>query len=160
MLINWKHLASTTGYKSLKAAMEQDVQDANRSRQHGQIPMRDKVEFRRQFVKVIRHAVRYSNLHKVPVHEVLTEWEGNRRQWWMSYPALSKSVQGGTSLEPVGLKGVLRYYKGSRYSANKITTRITYHARTERKNSNKKTRWTSDKKARVKRVAYLNTKYS
>ena len=54
MKINWKHLAATPGYKSLKAAMIHDIQnDINDGRRLNRKPFRDKHEFRKLFHWVI-----------------------------------------------------------------------------------------------------------
>lgn len=49
MKIDWKHLASTPGYISLKKAYIYDVVEANQQRQRGYKPMRDKAEFLKHF---------------------------------------------------------------------------------------------------------------
>ena len=54
--INWKHLATTAGYISLRKAYEKDTQSVNNQLQRGQHPMRDKAEFRKHFIAIIRRA--------------------------------------------------------------------------------------------------------
>ena len=65
MSIDWKHLASTEGYKSLKKAMTDDI--TNRNRQ--------KAELFSKFQWVIYRALHYSIFQNRTLEEVLNEWE-------------------------------------------------------------------------------------
>ncbi len=153
--INWKHLASTTGYKSLKAAMIVDIQDANKSRQRGYRPMRDKAEFYIQFRKIIRHATRYANFHEVPVHEVLDKWEEQRGQWWMNYPGLQQQATKLEKSKPWGLNALRKYWKTFGHNeASFARQRVMKHIQEEQmKVSTKgKARWSNEKKAAAKKL--------
>jgi hypothetical protein len=81
MKINWKHLATTPGYRSLKAAYIRDVQKATRSAR----PMRDKTEFLKKFIWVIGRAKHYAQHFEVPIAIILNEWESKRNYWWLNY---------------------------------------------------------------------------
>ena len=65
--IDWKHLATTPGYKSLKAAYIKDVEKSERYRhKHGCAPMRDKAEFLEHFNWVILYKM--ALLHIIKHH--------------------------------------------------------------------------------------------
>lgn len=81
MKIDWKHLATMPGYRSLKAAYIRDVQTATRSAR----PMRDKAEFLHKFIWVISRAKHYAQHFQVPIENVLDNWELNRDYWWLNY---------------------------------------------------------------------------
>lgn len=81
MVIDWKHLATTPGYRSLKAAYIHDVERSARER----FPMRDKDVFLRKFRWVIGRAQHYAHILNVPIEEVLNRWEENRTYWWLNY---------------------------------------------------------------------------
>lgn len=92
--INWKHVAKSPGYKSLKAAYIHDVERAGRDKR----PMRRKEEFLRKFNWVIGRATHYAYYSGVRIEVILNEWEANRNYWWLNYyqdcnqPKLRKSV--------------------------------------------------------------------
>jgi hypothetical protein len=86
MKINWKHLATTPGYKSLKAAYIKDVQHAERYRSRfGRKPMREKEEFLQKFKWVIGRATHYAHRTNRSVEDVLWSWESDRDHWWLNY---------------------------------------------------------------------------
>jgi len=81
MRIDWKYLATTDGYKSLKAAYVRDVQKSAKFKR----PMRDKVEFLTQFRWVIGRAKHYAHHTGRSMESILNEWEENRAYWWLNY---------------------------------------------------------------------------
>ena len=83
--INWKKVAASPGYKSLKAAYIKDVQGNQRYIRRGQRPMRDKAEFYRHFKWVISRAMYYAHLYKRPIESILNHWEEHRTYWWLNY---------------------------------------------------------------------------
>lgn len=85
MKLNWKQIAQCPGYKSLSKAYQKDVQDANRSKQRGYHPMRDKAEFYERFKFAIGRAIHYAHVQKRTVEEVLNEWEADRNSWWFGW---------------------------------------------------------------------------
>lgn len=145
MKIDWKHLASTAGYKSLMAAVTKDVQSASRRRERGNIPMRDKKEFMTKFRWAICRATHYSQHTGKPVHKILTEWESKRDYWWLNFysdhnlPKLSKN----NSLKPLGIRGARKYYHKGHFGNPK--EKMVMFIRTQI-NSSKK-RWDKAKKA-------------
>lgn len=85
MNINWKKVAKTPGYKSLKAVYVDDVQAAQKSRRRGHWPMRDRNEYRKYFKEAIGFAMKYSNKWDVPIEEVLNHWESKRDYSWLNF---------------------------------------------------------------------------
>lgn len=83
--INWKHLATTKGYKSLKAAYIHDVRDAVARKQKFGRAMRDKAEFLKLFNWVINRAKHYSHHTGKPIDIILNEWEEKRTYWWLNF---------------------------------------------------------------------------
>jgi len=81
MKIDWKYLASTPGYISLKAAYIRDVKE---STEHPR-PMRNKAEFLHHFIWVIGRAKHYSHHLKIPIEDILNKWEACRDYWWLNY---------------------------------------------------------------------------
>jgi len=82
MRIDWKSLAKSEGYRSLKAALIKDVTKASRQ----QRPMRKKAEFYKLFRWVIARAKHYAFRKGVPIEVVLDGWESTRnRSWWLSH---------------------------------------------------------------------------
>jgi len=82
MKIDWKHLATTPGYRSLKAAYIRDVQKATRSAR----PMRDKQEFQKKFHWIIGRAQHYAYQNGVSLEFILNNWEIKRQNnWWLGH---------------------------------------------------------------------------
>ena len=113
-MIDWKHLATTDGYRSLKAAYIHDVQEASRQKR----PIRGKSEFLRKFQWVISRAKHYAHHTGRPIEVILNEWEEKRSYWWLNY-----YQEGGqpkfhsNSKKPMGIKGIAKHYKTT-YSHN------------------------------------------
>jgi hypothetical protein len=86
MKIDWKHLATTPGYKSLKAAYIRDVQEAEAYRNRFERkPMREKEEFLHKFIWVIARAKHYAHYYNTSVETILKMWEDKRTYWWLNY---------------------------------------------------------------------------
>ena len=75
--INWKYVATTKGYKSLKAAYIHDIQKNNQ--------IRTKAEFLQHFYWVIGRAKHYAHNRNIPIEVVLNHWEKKRTYWWLNY---------------------------------------------------------------------------
>ena len=108
MKVDWKHLASTEGYMSLKAAYAKDVSEAAKLKR----PMRDKAEFLRHFTWVIARAKHYAHHTGRTIESVLNEWEERRSYWWLGYyqDAQQPKFHSG-ALKPRGVNGLRKYYK-------------------------------------------------
>jgi hypothetical protein len=86
MKIDWKHVATTPGYKSLKAAYIRDVQEAETYRNRfGRRPMREKEEFLHKFIWVIARAKHYAYKYERPIESILDHWEEKRTYWWLNF---------------------------------------------------------------------------
>ena len=86
MNIDWKKVAASPGYKSLKAAYIHDVQESERYRARlGRKPMREKEEFLRKFKWVIGRAMYYAHKYNRPIEAILWSWESDRNYWWLNY---------------------------------------------------------------------------
>lgn len=106
-MINWKHLAATTGYKSLKAAYIHDVQESAKRKR----PMRDKVEFLRKFQWVINRAKHYAHHTGESMEAILNEWEEKRTCWWLNYYQESGQPKfHSKSTKPMGVRGIHEHY--------------------------------------------------
>lgn len=114
MKIDWKHLATTPGYISLKAAMLRDINSAAKDIQKGRRPMRDKHEFHKQFRWVISRATYYAYHTGEPIHEILNRWEEDRTYWWLNYYQNSRQPKRfhSDSIKPMA---VGTYYRKDRY---------------------------------------------
>ena len=107
-MTDWKHLATTTGYKSLKAAYIHDVQGAAKQKH----PMRRKDEFLRKFQWVINRAKHYAHHTGRSIENILNEWEEKRDYWWLNYYQDGRQPKFHSSSEKtMGLKGMRKYYK-------------------------------------------------
>ena len=86
MKIDWKKVAASSGYKSLKAAYIKDVQAATRfAIRYGRKPMREKAELMSHFKWVIGRAIHYAHGHNRSIEAVLWTWESDRKCWWLNY---------------------------------------------------------------------------
>ena len=81
VVIDWKTVSKSPGYKSLKAAYIKDVLNATRQSH----PMRSKEIFLTMFHKAIRLAQHHAHVNETSVENVLQEWELRRTSWWFSF---------------------------------------------------------------------------
>lgn len=109
MKINWKHLATTPGYISLKKAVVENFS----KKKH-----RSKKESYQLFYYVINRAKHYAHHLNKSIEEVLNEWEEKRGHRWIigyypcdrhssCFPKLNKKC---ATVRPVSLKEA--YKKG------------------------------------------------
>jgi len=150
MKIDWKHLATTEGYKSLKAAYVKDVQEAS-TQKH---PMRDKKEFLKRFNWVINRAKHHAHVKGLSISTILDFWEKSRGySWWFGYyqngqhPRLHKE-----KLKPMGINGFRKSCKIAWYCTNKdVKNRVNDFIQHEHKENStkKKKRWTMGYKRRI-----------
>lgn len=75
--MNWKHIAQSEGYRSLKASYIKDVQTSR---------SRSKHELLKHFNWVINRAKHYAYHKQIPIEQILLVWEHERgSNWWLSY---------------------------------------------------------------------------
>lgn len=164
--INWKLVAACDGYRSLRKAYERDVQKANKSRQRGHRPMRDKAEFTRQFRFVINRALHYAHywnqgdLTEALIH-VLNSWERKRGYWWLGFyqkhnkPLLFPNHSRVTN-KPAATRRYFKKQIKQRWYTNKqgrqiILEHTQRNAVDNRKLAGKKPRWTKSEREHYKK---------
>lgn len=112
MKIDWKYLATTPGYKSLKAAYIHDIRDAAKQKH----PMREKTELLKKFNWVINRAKHHAYIKGVPISTILDFWEANRSYCWLNYYQDCAQPKLYTKkLKPMGIKGIRKSYKTAWY---------------------------------------------
>ena len=157
MKIDWKYVANTKGYKSLKAAYIQDVQKAREHERKFGRAMRDKAEFLKLFNWVIARATHYAHHENSTIDVVLDRWESKRTCWWLGFYGESKYQPKYTSgsLCPKGINGIRQYYKNDGFRRCPINrkARVFSYIMLEQKNSSTKSpkRWTAKRKADYKK---------
>lgn len=153
MKINWKKVAASKGYKSLKAAYEKDVQDAHRTIDKGSRPMRNKETFRKHFQWVIERAKHYANHYGVPLEYILYKWEEERDYWWLNFYQDSRQPKfHSNSKKYQGLRGYKKYIKQriKNGSLSKDEARKMLQKNLPLYNKSEKKRWNS----RVRKHSY------
>jgi len=110
MEIDWKHLATTPGYMSMKAAVAEEAKCTAKWK-HKPDP-----RYVESFNFAINRAKHYAHHNNVPIENVLNNWELNRTFNFISYytnhhfPKLHNK-----SLKPCGIRGNLKRCKKQRY---------------------------------------------
>jgi len=143
MNINWKHLATTPGYKSLKAAYVRDVSKKD--------SLRSKKELYAHFQWVINRAKHTSYAMGTPIEEVLNGWEAKRDYSWFNYyQASNQRKVHSNSLRSIGINGYRKYQKKVCWSGSKtlIKHSVNRFIQAKQKDTSKKTkkRWTMAEK--------------
>lgn len=148
MDIDWKHIATTPGYKSLKAAYMHDVRRAGQDKR----PMRKKDEFLKHFRWVIGRAIHYAYVKDMTVDQILDEWEAARPYSWLHYYQAGRQPKlHSNSIKRKGLRGLRKYYKKC-YRSNPVTAHKLFFKQivreSKRLSTKKPRRWTNDRKRR------------
>ena len=151
MQINWKEVAKSPGYRSLKAAYAHDIRKKNRT----------KSELLRHFKWVIGRATHYSQKQNRLIQEVLNEWESRRTYWWLNYYQECKQpklLPKPKYSRPITLRGTIRAYKnyfkrtgfGSKDTNNRTCNEIKrFHkmiVQSTKRHKNNKLRWPNERK--------------
>jgi hypothetical protein len=126
MKINWKEVAASEGYKSLKAAYIKDVMEAKADERKGRRPMRTKAVFLKRFNWAICRAKHHAIQRNVTVDVILNEWEKSRNYWWLSFYSDSgkqAKVKKCNKL-PLGIKGIKKYFKRNPLNPKRAQERI------------------------------------
>ena len=148
MKIDWKHLARTKGYQSLKAAYSYDVQNSRRTKE----------ELLRHFNWVMGRAKHYALQQARSIEDVLNEWEANRDYWWLNFYQESNQPKLVRTLKPRGIKGFRAYMKTHTFYGNAVDRKHRINNEIQlkqRQTSNKKKkRWTTSEKAHYKKYGY------
>jgi len=134
--INWKLLAQTPGYKSLKAAYTHDIQKE----------WQNKAELYKKFRWVIDRAKHHAHHKNISVSTMLDFWEGNRTYWWLNYYQDSNQPKlHSNNNKSTGIKGLRKYYKANTWMQTHIKHRICafIQEQQQKASTKKKKRWTS-----------------
>jgi len=143
MNINWKQLAKSSGYKSLKKAYVYDINTSGRSKDY----------LYKHFQWVINRAKHYADNSGKSIEHVLTEWEHKRSYWWLNfYQGCNQPKYHSGSKKPMGIKGTRSYYKKSRFYDLEIKKRrVMEFIQFEQKkhiDKERKPRWSMARKKR------------
>ena len=150
MKINWKQVAKSPGYQSLKAAYIESAMQAGRQKH----PMRDKEKLYKNFQWVICRAKHYAEHLNWTIESVLVEWEAKRTYGMLNYyQNCCQPRFHSDSKKPIGLKGILKSYKNDRFykDNNSIRSRRMLEAimiNQKKRDSGKKPRWSPARKKR------------
>ena len=105
--INWKYLATTPGYKSLKTAYIHDLQKG----------WPNKKELYKKFRWVIDRAKHHAYYKGISISTILNFWENNRDYWWLTFYQDSNQPKiHSNSKKNSGIKGIRKYYKATHWN--------------------------------------------
>jgi hypothetical protein len=126
MKINWKEVAASEGYKSLKAAYIADVE-----RSGGWGRGKYKESCHKTFNQIICRAKHYAHFQNKTLIQVLQEWENERLSG--KWPQRFENHYGSyrkhrlDTKEPshkLGLKGIIKYYRSGCFGNDTAKSRI------------------------------------
>lgn len=107
MKVNWKYFAQTSGYKSLKAAVNRDkMQNPN-----------DKARYEQFFREIINHICYVASQLNKPPWEILDELESIRDYWYPNFYQSGRYLShygvrvNKQRLHPSTVRGAIRAYK-------------------------------------------------
>jgi hypothetical protein len=140
MKINWKHLATTTGYKSLKKACFDDIKRNYRS----------KKEVLQKFRWVIARAKHYVHHTGKSIESILNEWEEKRDYWWINYYQDGRQPKFHSNcIKKSGINSIRKYYKNIRnYTPVEANRAIRHEIARITKTKKLKPRWPMARKKR------------
>lgn len=149
MKIDWKDLAKSKGYRSLKACYIKDMTEKR--------PFRSKDELLKKFKWIISRATHYAHKESVTIRFVLDTWEFDRMEgnnksgskWWFSFYGEHYQPKANSNcLRLQGVRGerknVKKYYS-IRYSIKRLKSLAMKKSTTR---TGKKSRWSIDRKKR------------
>lgn len=167
MKIDWKKVALSAGYISLKEAMIDDIQDASKCTQLGYNVGRNKEEFHNKFRWVISRALHYvyhtksKNPTKALI-KLLNEWESKRTYWWLNYYQDCNQPRLDRKPRTRSLASIRKEYKKEnkryRHFYQKVQNRyFDFLLRFQKQNSkrkDKKARYTTEQKIHHKKYGF------
>ena len=149
MKIDWKHLATTPGYISLRAVCLDYI------KRYG-----DRERHMKLFNWVICRAKHYAHHQNRYIGDVLNRWEKDRNYSWNNFyqngrqPKLNKS----SNCHPSGERAAIKFYKTDHWYKNDPRRRAQLVGRTiaeyQKKNTlrpDRKKRWSKDARERAAR---------
>ena len=150
MNIDWKVVANSPGYKSIKAAYIKSAMQAGEQKH----PMRDKAELYKNFQWVICRAKHYAEHLNWTIESVLVEWEAKRTYGILNYYQDCRQPKFHSGLKkPIGVKGTRNFYKNHRFYGDELNIRkkIVLEAialNQKKRDAGKKPRWSPARKKR------------
>lgn len=150
MKVDWKKVAASPGYKSLKAAYIDSVQDSEKfSRKHNRNAMRVKKEYLDRFNWIINRAKHYAHIQGVTLDIILNQLEEKRQYGWFNYydNYNQPKVYAPTSRKRAGINAIRKAEKSSRwghhkkFSKHRVCNEIMRLDRLRVKDSKRKPRW-------------------
>ena len=104
MKIDWKQLAASEGYISLKKCYIDDEVSGR--------TFSNKKQLYAKFQWVLNRAKYYSYWLGVSMETVLNDWEEKRDYWWMNYYQDCRQPKfNNNSLKPIGINGIKKNIK-------------------------------------------------
>jgi len=159
MCIDWKQLAQSAGYKSLKATYIKAAQSAGKRKN----PMRKKDELLKHFNWVICRVKHYAYYTGKSAEEILNDWEVKRTYCWLNYyQDCAQPKFHSNSKKQIGIKGLRKHYKKDSWYRNDPAARAARVCSAisdiqMRRSTKTKSRWGSlRKKCAVKHREYLS----
>lgn len=158
MKINWKEVAQSPGYKSLKQAVIDEHNRGAMFKRRGCSNYGHGNRYQEKFKFAISRATHYAYKRGVPLEVILNEWEEKRTYNFMNYygdtnfPKLHLNA-----LEPVGIRGVIkrtrkRHSFDNTHRKQYVCSAIMRHHKDMVKQSTRKPRWSNDRKYNCKRI--------
>ena len=150
MIIDWKKVARSSGYISLKVAYIKEAMEAGKRKR----PMRDKEELYKKFQWVICRAKHYAEHLNRPLECILYEWERKRIHGILNYYQDCRQPKFHSGLKkPIGVKGTRNFYKNHRFYGDELNIRkkivLEAIALNQKKRSEmKRPRWSPARKKR------------
>ena len=145
MKVDWKHLATTPGYLSLKDAL---IQNAMGVRRHNRPT--DLAADRKKFYWVIGRAQHYAYHKGKSIEFFLNEWEEKRDYTWHNfYQDSNQPLLHTYSRKESGINGIRKYYKKwSKHSNTSVKSRMcdVIADRNKKSSVKVKPRWSMAKK--------------
>ena len=149
MKIDWKHLATTEGYKSLKNDVIRDIKSKR--------TFNSKENLWNRFHWIINRAKHYAHETGLTIENILNQWEAKRNYWWVNYYQESnfQKLTRTSTVKKQGLTGLIKYYKTDRWYINdpkhirnRILSAKQEHAKKLR---TKKPKWSAKRKQQAKK---------
>lgn len=162
MNIDWKMVAQSTGYRSLKQSYQNSQMRSGRFKNNSYELHRQT----KQFHWVISRAKHYAYHLNTSIEDILNGWEAKRSYNWESYytdyrfPKLGKTA---VTVKPMKRINYIRkdpYYKNNpEAKRTEVFREILKQQRQNSKRVGDKSRWTAERKQRfARRKKYLETK--
>ena len=150
MKIDWKIVAQSPGYESLKKTIADEWNQRNKYGRKGDN------RYKPKFKWVIARAQHYAYHLNKPLQDILNEWEEKRTYNFLNYYQEQKfpRLHNNTSI-PNGLKGIIKFYRTDGWYKKdiigqriRIKSQIEHHRKILAKLNKDKPRWSMTKKKR------------